>query len=100
VSSSLRGFDDAPGRQHLPTHSHNRSEHKNIRPACCYFRSQRSRFAIYDEAERIIVDDAPWVFLYYPITYEIQQPWVHGYVLNPMRPARLENVWLSPHAAR
>jgi oligopeptide transport system substrate-binding protein len=58
------------------------------------------RYAIYDQAERIIVDDAPWVFLYYPITYEIQQPWVHGYVLNPMRPARLENVWLSPHAAR
>jgi ABC-type transport system substrate-binding protein len=58
------------------------------------------RYAIYDQAERIIVDDAPWVFLYYPITYEIQQPWVHGYVLNPMRPARLENVWLSAHAAR
>jgi oligopeptide transport system substrate-binding protein len=58
------------------------------------------RYGIYDEAERIIVDDAPWVFLYYPITYEIQQPWVHGYVLNPMRPARLENVWLSPHPAR
>jgi ABC-type transport system substrate-binding protein len=57
------------------------------------------RYAIYDQAERIIVDDAPWVFLYYPITYEIQQPWVHRYVLNPMRPARLENVWLSAHAA-
>jgi ABC-type transport system substrate-binding protein len=58
------------------------------------------RYAIYDQAQRIIADDAPWVFLYYPITYEIQQPWVHGYVLNPMRPARLEHVWLSPHAAR
>jgi oligopeptide transport system substrate-binding protein len=46
------------------------------------------------------VSDAPWVFLYYPITYEIRQPWVHGYVLNPMRPARLENVWLSPHPSR
>ncbi len=57
------------------------------------------RYALYREAERIIVADAPWVFLYYPITYEIQQPWVHGYVLNPMRPARLEKVWLSPHPA-
>ena len=58
------------------------------------------RYALYDAAERIIVDDAPWVFLYYPITYEIRQPWVHGYVLNPMRPARLDHVWLSPQAAR
>ncbi len=57
------------------------------------------RYAIYREAENIVVRDAPWVFLYYPITYEIRQPWVHGYVLNPMRPARLENVWLSPHPA-
>lgn len=56
------------------------------------------RYAIYREAERIIVGDAPWVFLYHPITYEIRQPWVHDYVLNPMRPARLERVWLSPHA--
>jgi hypothetical protein len=28
----------------------------------------------------------------------IRQPWVNGYVLNPMRPTRLERVWLSPHA--
>ena len=55
------------------------------------------RYALYREAEKLVVADAPWVFLYYPITYEIQQPWVHGYVLNPMRPARLEKVWLSPH---
>jgi ABC-type transport system substrate-binding protein len=55
------------------------------------------RYTIYREVERIIVHDAPWVFLYYPITYEIRQPWVHGYVLNPIRPTRLENVWLSPH---
>ena len=58
------------------------------------------RYALYRTAERIIVGDAPWVFLYYPITYEIRQPWVHGYVLNPMRPARLEKVWLSPHPSR
>jgi hypothetical protein len=30
----------------------------------------------------------------------IRQPWVHGYVLNPMRPTRLEGVWLSPHPRR
>jgi oligopeptide transport system substrate-binding protein len=58
------------------------------------------RYAIYDEAQRIIVSDAPWVFLYYPVAYVIRQPWVHGYVLNPMRPTRLERVWLDPHPER
>ena len=55
------------------------------------------RYAIYRAAEQMVIADAPWVFLYYPITYEIRQSWVHGYVLNPMRPSRLEKVWLSPH---
>jgi ABC-type transport system substrate-binding protein len=56
----------------------------------------RQRYEIYDRAERIIVQDAPWVFLYYPVAYTIRQPWVHGYLLNPMRPTRLERVWLEP----
>ena len=55
------------------------------------------RYALYRAAQRIAVAQAPWVFLYYPITYEIRQPWVRGYVLNPMRPERLENVRLTPH---
>jgi ABC-type transport system substrate-binding protein len=57
----------------------------------------KQRYAIYDEAQKIIVSDAPWVFLYYPVAYVIRQPWVHDYVLNPMRPTRLERVWLDPH---
>jgi oligopeptide transport system substrate-binding protein len=55
------------------------------------------RYKLYREAERIVIDDAPWVFLYNPVTYVIRQPWVHGYRLNPIRPARLDRVWLSPH---
>jgi ABC-type transport system substrate-binding protein len=43
------------------------------------------------------VNDAPWVFLYNPVTCVIRQPWVHDYALNPMRPTRFEKVWLSPH---
>jgi peptide/nickel transport system substrate-binding protein len=55
------------------------------------------RHALYDQAEKIIIADAPWVFLYYPVTYAIRQPWVHGYALNPMRPARFERVWIGLH---
>ncbi|HYL60550.1 MAG TPA: hypothetical protein VEU51_16900, partial [Candidatus Acidoferrales bacterium] len=55
------------------------------------------RYALYDRAEQLVVDAAPSVFLYYPVTYIIRQPWVHDYVINPMRPTRFERVWLSPH---
>lgn len=55
------------------------------------------RYALYQQAEKIIVADAPWVFLYNPVTYVIHQPWVHDFVLNPMRPTRLEKISVSPH---
>ncbi len=56
------------------------------------------RYALYNRAEDIIVADAPWVFLYNRVAYMIRQPWVHDYALNPMRPSRLERVWLSPRS--
>jgi ABC-type transport system substrate-binding protein len=55
------------------------------------------RYALYDQAEKIVVADAPWVFLFYPVTYVIRQPWVHDYLINPMRPTRFERVTVSPH---
>jgi ABC-type transport system substrate-binding protein len=59
----------------------------------------KQRYALYDRAEQIAVADAPWVFLYNPVSYVILQPWVHDYVLNPMRPTRLDRVWLSPRTS-
>jgi ABC-type transport system substrate-binding protein len=53
------------------------------------------RFALYRKAEQIIIQQAPWVFLYHPVSYVIRQPWVHDYLLNPMRPSRFEKVWVS-----
>lgn len=55
------------------------------------------RYELYAAAQRVIMADAPWVVLYHPVTYVIRQPWVHDYVLNPMRPTRLEQVWIAPH---
>jgi peptide/nickel transport system substrate-binding protein len=57
----------------------------------------KKRYALYDEAEKIAVADAPWVILYYPVVYAIRQPWVNDYVINPMRPTRFEHVWISTH---
>ena len=55
------------------------------------------RFALYHQGEQLIISQAPWVFLYHPVNYVIRQPWVHNYILNPMRPSRLEKVWVSAH---
>jgi ABC-type transport system substrate-binding protein len=57
----------------------------------------KMRYRLYDEAEKIVVAAAPWVFLFHPVTYVIRHPWVHNLVLNPMRPTRFEKVWLSTH---
>ncbi len=55
------------------------------------------RYELYDQAQKIVIEDAPWVFLYHPVSYVICKPWVHDYVLNAMRPTRFDQVWLSKH---
>ena len=44
----------------------------------------------------MIVDDAPVLLLYQPISYVIHAPRVHDYRIHPFLPARLEDVWLDP----
>jgi ABC-type transport system substrate-binding protein len=56
----------------------------------------KKRYALYDQAQVIIVADAPWVFLDHPVTYVMRKPWVHDYIMNPMRPTRFEPISLSP----
>lgn len=46
-------------------------------------------------AELLAVDDAPWVFLYHPVSYEITSPRVRDFTLHPLRPARFDRVWLA-----
>jgi peptide/nickel transport system substrate-binding protein len=58
--------------------------------------NSKKRYGLYYEVEKMAVRDAPWVFLYHPVSYVIRQPWVHGLMLNPMRPTRFDKVWLSP----
>ena len=53
------------------------------------------RYELYRKAEELVVADAPWVFLFNPVSYTIRQPWVGGYRLNPLRPARLESISIS-----
>ena len=61
------------------------------------------RLAMYREAEHIVVDDAPWAFVYNPMRYELFQPYVRGYRPHPVWLAYFRDVWIDDkalHAAR
>lgn len=42
------------------------------------------RLQLYQEAERFILDDAPWIFLVHPIHYYLVQPRVGAYWMHPL----------------
>ncbi len=54
--------------------------------------NREKRLKMYQEAEKIIVDDAPWVFLHHTERYVVHQPWVTGYTIHPMWSERYEYV--------
>jgi ABC-type transport system substrate-binding protein len=58
---------------------------------------EQARYRLYSEAERLIVDDAPMIFLYHPITYVISHQRVHGYRIHAFLPPRVTEVWLDPN---
>ena len=54
--------------------------------------NREKRLKMYEEAEKIIVNDAPWVFLHHTERYVVHQPWVTGYTIHPMWSERYEYV--------
>jgi peptide/nickel transport system substrate-binding protein len=58
-----------------------------------------ARFALLRAVEVRASADAPWVFLYHPVSYAVVNPRVRGFQLHPLRPARFERVWLADVAA-
>jgi ABC-type transport system substrate-binding protein len=53
------------------------------------------RFALFQKAERLIVEDAPWVPLFHPVAISVRHPRVRGLRLHPLRPTRYETTWLA-----
>lgn len=58
------------------------------------------RFGLYEQAEAIVRDEAPWVPSYGVRTFEIWQPYVRGYTPHPFIPQHFHDVWLDPAAHR
>ena len=49
-----------------------------------YVRDMKSRESYYMRAEKIIVDDAPWVFLWHRNEYIVRNPWIKNYKTYPI----------------
>ena len=54
------------------------------------------RFSIYNEVEQTILDDAPWIPLWYSgERYLLVKPNVHDYLLTPLIIPKLRHVYLT-----
>jgi peptide/nickel transport system substrate-binding protein/oligopeptide transport system substrate-binding protein len=64
--------------------------------------NEEERKHVYQQAEQLIVNDAPWIFLYYPTTYILFHPFVHGVKLSPFGISEINyyNVWLEEETAK
>ncbi len=53
---------------------------------------EATRASMYAQAQRVILDDAPWVILYYSLVQRLTQPWVAGYAVDPLDRLELTRV--------
>ena len=53
------------------------------------------RYAIYEQANQILVDEAPYVYFYSPLGLRAYRSTVHGYVTRPDLQNNLLNVWIE-----
>ena len=45
-------------------------------------RSEARRLQLYQEAERVVVSEAPWIPLFYGVDYTLVKPYVKGLVVT------------------
>lgn len=58
-------------------------------------RDVSKRIAMYQQAEQMIVDDAPVLFLTHSLSYELVKPYVKGYVYTPISIPIERYMWLE-----
>lgn len=56
-----------------------------------------ARKKLYQQAEDMIIDDAPWIFLYTNVEYKLVQPYVHGQQMPPLNTNELSVVSMAAH---
>ena len=55
---------------------------------------------MYHRAERILYDDAPWIWNFHETITEVAQPYVRDDVLNPVYGRDYTSVWLDERVPR
>lgn len=53
------------------------------------------RAALYRKVERILYDDAPWIWDYHRVNTEVVQPYVRGYEAHPIWMRDFSSAWLD-----
>ncbi len=56
-----------------------------------------ARDNVYKQAQNIIMSQAPWIPLFYPIYPAAVQPWVKGFYINPNLTDPLQYMWVVSH---
>src|SRR5690606_19615115 len=87
-------------RSIAPQDSTNRAFYSNpeldrILDAAHLERDRDRRLALYHQASRILVDDAPWAFMWSDLHMEMWQPYVRNYHPNPVWDNFYRDVWLD-----
>jgi len=54
------------------------------------------RIGLYQQAEQMIVQEAPALFLMHGVSYELVKPYVKGFVLTPISIPLERYMWLQP----
>jgi len=52
----------------------------------------KERLKLYQEVEQILINDAPWVPLFYEVEYWLTKPYVKGMIYPPMIIPKLQYV--------
>jgi ABC-type transport system substrate-binding protein len=58
-------------------------------------RDPKKRLKMYQEIEKKILADAPWLPLYHSVDYRQCQPWLKGYQPHPVYWVRYEKLWIE-----
>jgi len=76
----------------------NNSELDSLLDRARFETDMEKRIAIYHQAEKLIVDEAPWVFLHFYSAHLLHHPSVRGIKLGPMGEALMQyrHIWLAP----
>jgi ABC-type transport system substrate-binding protein len=103
----IADYPDADNILYYNFHSHNigtnnSTWYKNdkvdkllVEARACADETQRKK--LYQETEKTIVEDAPWIFLNYPSTHMLIHPHVQGIKISPLGVSEINyhNVWLK-----